>query len=91
MSDKIKLTVEDGRLHTPHAVMTDGVRGFLIGDDVEKDVILVAQYPEGDCDTVRWPKPDPFTLRRALYDAREMGIIPDVLSVLLPDGTEFEI
>lgn len=55
------------------------------------DALLILRYPAGDCDTVRWPNPNIQLLRGALYDARETGLIADVKSVLLPDGSEFFI
>lgn len=57
------------------------------GDDAE----LLCRYSPGDCDSVNWPNPNIATLRGALYAARETGLIRDVKSVLLPDGSEFFI
>ncbi len=65
---------------------------FIPADADEDDPdLLLRRYSAGDCDTVRWPEPDLKILRGALKDAREMGIIADVSSVLLPDGTQFDI
>jgi hypothetical protein len=49
-------------------------------------LIVLCIYPEGDCDSIRWPNPDRKNLHRALFDDRERGIIRDQ-EVLLPDGT----
>lgn len=52
---------------------------------------LLVTHPAGDADSVDWPHPDIKNLRAVLYDFREMGLIPNVDRVTLPDGTEFEI
>lgn len=65
-------------------------------DDTNKDgqcgAILMCMYDEGDCDTVSWPfkAKTPELLRRALYDARETGLIGNVQSVTLPNGKQFD-
>ncbi len=59
-------------------------------DEDDPDLILY-RYSSGDCDTVNWPNPNIKLLRGALFDAREMGVIADIPSVLLPDGTQFDI
>lgn len=54
--------------------------------------MLLARYPEGDCDTIKWPNPNEDHVRRALFDAREVGHLEhDALVVELPDGTSFPI
>jgi hypothetical protein len=53
---------------------------------------LLYVYPAGDCDVADWPLTMPRVLCGALYDAREMGLIPiDTVAAILPDGTRFEI
>lgn len=56
---------------------------------------LIYQYPSGDVDVCRWPMSsdeERWRLASALYDAIEMGDLPDsTASVTLPDGTESEI
>jgi hypothetical protein len=50
--------------------------------------IIVCRYPEGDCDTIRWPKPNIKNLMAALFDDRECGDWDGSIDdVLLPDGT----
>ena len=53
--------------------------------------ILLVMYPAGDVDTISTKNPNVENLRNALYDAREMGDIPNVPSVYLPCGKEFQI
>lgn len=63
--------------------------------------VLLCMYGAGDCDTIPWPFPEGSAywtkekwegcLRSALFDAREMGEIPDEPTVELPDGTIFTI
>ena len=57
------------------------------------DPVLVCRYEEGDCDVATWPMTEGMDriLDSALFDAREMGMIPDCNSVLLPDGKEWVI
>ena len=58
------------------------------------DILLLVRYPAGDCDRCPWPmttEEEKHNLASALYDAREMGEIPDDMSVWLPDGEEFRI
>ena len=70
--------------------------GCLYYPDYVKDCysdpgpILLYLYPEGDCDTVDWPKPKMDHLVSCLFDGREMGYthIGDV--VMLPDRTVVE-
>lgn len=83
----IQLLVKDHRLHTPQSAIVDKLQAKFASDDP----ILMVRYDAGDCDTIKWPRPNRQNLARALYDAREMGIIPDGSLVLLPDGTEFNI
>jgi hypothetical protein len=52
-------------------------------------------YPEGDCDTIKWPAPKgkktaadwDEKLEAAIFSARETGDLPHEAVVLLPDGT----
>ena len=78
----MKLSVQDNRLYA--------------GDN-----LLLCIYDAGDCDTIPWPL-DPTdhywteakwndALNSALFDAREMGYIPDCESVELPNDTKFYI
>ena len=60
-----------------------------IGD--HRDVMLMTRNRYGEPSDVEWPKYDDNTLRMALFDARETGVIPHISHVILPDGEEFEI
>ena len=53
--------------------------------------ILLVRYASGDVDTISTENPNVENLRNALYDAREMGEIPNVPAVYLPCGKEFRI
>ena len=88
-----QLLEKDGSLYAPFEAITDAVqRNFCSNNGKEgRDPILMLEYPSGDVDTIKWPNFNADNLRSALYDAREMGLIPDEPAVLLPDGTEFEI
>ena len=60
--------------------------------DRQPGVVLLRRYDGGDADTIRWPKPNEENLKSALFDAREMGLLPPFAEeVVLPDGTPFEI
>ncbi len=84
----IQLICEDGYLYTPRSAMSDP----LLLAHYRENPILIKIYDEGDCDTIKWPDYDAKNLRSALYDARETGCITGYpTSVLLPDGTVFEI
>ena len=84
----ISLICEDGCLHTPKSVITDP----LLIEHFTDNPILIRIYDAGDCDTIKWPNPNIENLRIALYDCRETGVLPhDIVSVILPDGTEFLI
>ena len=88
-TDPITLIANGRSLCTPNsAIESKDLREWY--DDGE-DPILIFEYPSGDVDTIAWPKPNRKNLAGALYDARETGLIPDVPTVILPDGTEFNI
>lgn len=87
MSRTIQLVVHDGDLHT----RLEDIKDPLQRKWHTQDVLMVSHYDAGDCDTIAWPEYDAENLRSALYNAREMGLIPFVHSVLLPDGKEFAI
>jgi hypothetical protein len=92
----IQLVAEDGRLCTAFADLADDTlrsyyREVREGRVIEAPVLLLCRYDAGDCDTIRWPRPQVKRLRSALFDARETGQIPDVRTVLLPNGTIFTI
>jgi hypothetical protein len=91
----IQLIAIRGRLHIPNSAITDKLAADFYRTAPCRDPIVVCNYAAGDCDTVPWPMEDPEysmeTLSKALYDSREVGLIPNDQSVLLPDGTEFEI
>lgn len=73
----------------PTYQLTD-VEGELCLSDA--DLTPVTHYTgHGDVSTITWPEPDAHKLRNMLYDLRETGEIPDVDTVLLPDGTHFDI
>jgi hypothetical protein len=90
---KIKLIAMDGRLHTPFDVASNEIKKYWGDDDIAREgLILAAMDDTEDRITARWPNYNPKNLAITLYDARETGQIPsDTTSVLLPDGTEFEI
>ena len=84
----IQLIATDGQLEIANEDIADpGERRRFHGEDV----VLIYRYPSEEVDTVAWPIINPKYLCGALYDAREMGWIPDESIVLLPDGTEFNI
>ncbi len=74
----IQLNEDHGNLHFPES---------------KGNMLLVVRYPEGDCDTINWPfqsKKDAENLECALFDYREMGIVPaDTRAIMLPDGGTF--
>lgn len=77
----IQLEAKDGTLYYPANVVD------AYGDP---SPIVLCVYDAGDCDTIKWPKPNSANLRRALFDGREQGYL-DGPSVLLPNGKEFSI
>lgn len=90
----VQLVAEDGTLHVPFEAIVDQLqREWHSEDGKGQSALLLRLYDAGDCDTIRWPlrDRDRENLKAALFDAREMGLIPDVASVLLPDGVEFII
>ncbi len=91
--NKIKLIAIDGRLYTPFDVASDELKKYYGDDDIMREGLTLASRDEtGDFITARWPNYNPKNLAITLYDARETGQIPaDTKSVLLPDGSEFEI
>jgi hypothetical protein len=87
-NNQVRLLCEDGQLCIPR----DAVEDEFILKHMTGNPLLLCVYDAGDCDTVRWPNPNPDTLRAALYRAREVGLVagyPDI--VLLPDGSAFSI
>lgn len=66
------------------------------GDLYLNGQMLIMRYPEGDCDTVEWPKPEEKVaewekrLESALFDLREMGFWEGD-EVELPDGSIFDV
>lgn len=93
--NNIKLIAIDGILHTPIGVANNELKNYYSDKDKgDRDIILVDRIGDGLGDVIiaRWPKYNPKDLAILLYGARETGQIPsDTKSVLLPDGTEFEI
>ena len=80
----LKLTAIDGKLHTS---VTDA-------EGNTEYRLLLCIYSAGDCDTISASRPNEKNLRRALYDARETGDLPDqdgvpVSEVTLPNGKVF--
>ncbi len=57
----------------------------------EGGMAIVYVYPEGDCDGIKWPKPNMKKLRSALYDDRETGLFNDDDIILLPNGERVNI
>ena len=54
--------------------------------------LIIFFYPSGDVDTFTWGKEiNKQKLAAALFDAREMGYMPNEEEVLLPDGEVFHI
>jgi len=60
------------------------------GDLYLNGEILIYRYICGDCDAISWPNPNPQRLASVLFDAFECGDLRS-RTVLLPDGTEFDI
>ena len=104
-SDVIKLIDKDGTLYTSfndivdkfqrehYASATDYSKMYPdhkeVGD--HRDVMLMTTSRYGEPSTVKWPKYDENTLRAALFDARETGVISHVSHAILPNGEKFEI
>ncbi len=84
----IQLTPKMGRLYIPNDAITDELQKKMA---VGEPSLLIYEHPGGDHDTIKWPAPNLYHLAGALYDAREMGQLPDDPEVLLPDGTVFNI
>lgn len=86
-----KLTAHNGDLYIPYDPTNKDSDPY----DKAKGSPLLIIYPAGDCDRISWPLGDPKwagCLAHALYDAREMGLIPgDSKEVELPDGSLFRI
>lgn len=99
--DVIQLIDKNGTLYTSfndivdkfqrdyYASETDYSDHKEVGD--HRDVMLMTTNSYGEPSTVNWPKYDENTLRLALFDARETGVIPHVSHAILPNGEEFEI
>ena len=93
----VKLIAIDGRLHVPNAAIHDK---WVKEHHENDDVLLLVNYGM-DYDTIPWPlTPTHYWtkeklrdgLARALYDARETGVLPPYdREVVLPDGMAFEI
>jgi hypothetical protein len=83
----IQLLHEDGSLVIAKSDIVDELQKKYHDDNV----LLLRRYDAGDCDTINWPNPDTDNLRAALYDAREMGLMPNDNNVMLPDGSVFAI
>lgn len=86
---EVKLIKKEGCFCIPESEMTKAALGSF-GDG---PVMLIRRYDAGDCDAIESVKGEKnkMNLRYALYDAREMGLIPYVRYVLLPSGAKFEI
>jgi hypothetical protein len=81
----IQLIAKNKTLYIPlHAATAQALKDYQL----KEDIILLCVYPSGDCDTIKWPKMKEANLVTALYAARETGLLPDIHSVLLPDGRE---
>jgi hypothetical protein len=78
--DKIQLVAIEGRLYIPAHGERRGV-----------EILVCYHLNSSDVDTIAWPDYNPKNLAGALYDAIEEGEIPDIRTVILPDGTEFDI
>lgn len=76
---EIKLVAKDGTLYFPDSVIC------AYGDP---GPILLYVYPEGDCDTVEWPRPSIKVLDGALFSAREQGLINHDDIIVLPNGKQ---
>ncbi len=84
----VKLTVEAGMLHTPNSAIVDKLQKEWAEG---KDSLLCERDETGDPFTAKWPRPNEKNLRTLLYGAREMGLIPHVTEVELPNGRMFQI
>lgn len=85
----ITLIAEDGRLCTPlDAVQDPDLKEFFSGNPA-----VIYHHPEGDHDSIPWPMLPEHKrmLASALYDDIECGTIPPDRTVILPDGTLFNI
>lgn len=90
---EVKLMKVNGCLALPPSPATKAYFAGWAGDE-DRPVVLIKRYDEGDCDTIPnvRSKTNQANLRSALYDAREMGLLPiDCGYVLLPSGVKFEI
>lgn len=92
MNSPIQLVVIHGMLATPPSAIVDALQKEWSDGQA---AVLLRRYDAGDVDSIPWPwlatRTDLENLSCALYDAREMGLIPDNPIVLLPDGTPFNI
>ena len=96
----IRLQVVDGHLHILYDPEYHGAPGASVGLPDERQqkngFMLIYHYPLGDVDCITWPWVDAADqleqggkLAVSLFDAREMGVLPNEESVLLPDGIRF--
>jgi len=91
--EPVKLVVYDGRLATPYQSATESARQWV---EPNEPILLYSSEWE-DPAFPRWPLQEepgqPWQAKRdlagALFDAVEMGFLPDVRFVLLPDGSPF--
>lgn len=77
----ITLVCKNGRLYYPETVQDP------YGD---AGPILLRVYPEGDCDTISWPNPNPENLQAALFDGLESGFFGGDAVICTPDGNAVE-
>lgn len=95
MNTPVQLTASGGVLYRPRTK-----NDFRFDESSNEPMIVIRIYNTGDCDAIHWPfgchgfsytkDKDRCNLGVALYDAREMGLIPNGAKVLLPNGEEFD-
>lgn len=73
----IRLISKNGELFYPETVLDQ------YG---EPSPIVLCVYPQGDCDSISWPRPNMKNLQRALFNDRECGLFDDADVIELPNG-----
>ena len=85
MTQTVRLVCKDGTLYLPLAAPD------RFG---HADALLMYHYPAGDVDTSSGPMQadtqHAYRLGVALFDAREMGQLPEGAFIELPDGAPFD-
>jgi hypothetical protein len=93
-TEKIQLIEENGMLYTPIDAVQDKLMKSYWGESGSDKVLLAERIASDDVIVGRFPlrnRQDRINLSIVLFGARETGQIPDVDSVLLPNGEEFTV